>query len=367
MKRFREMEAAQKPKDLSKAREKERKREEKELKRLAAATGVKLAAAPAASLASVTPAVAPIGGSKGSGWGSTFKQTELNSVGFKKSGWAAVASPVSTSTSYTSPNSSGSGLAPAEPFTSSTGPMKGGWASTSASTATDSPAPPLPPTEVGAHISSGELPPGRKLPTFTRGGFTNLDTTSEPIAALNDLSIRSTPSSTGDDSRASSWAPARITNALVLPSPPSEPAAPPPPAPPSTAPPPPPPLDAPPSPPGDLSPEYGNRLQNASPERSHDALGNFGYNGRPGVPHNDGRHSEPWPMDVDGGDRYGQSHSRSGSWQSERPPYSSDGYDQEAGRPGYGYGTRGTHRGYQSLRGQGYGRGRGYYGGDGRR
>jgi hypothetical protein len=366
------MEAARRPKDNSKAREKERKREEKELKRLAAATGVKLAATSAASIANATPIVAPTGDSKGSGWGSTFKAADSSSGGFKKSGWAAVASPASPSTNYSSPNPSGSersGWALAEP--SNTGFKKGGWASISPSPATDSPAPPRsppppPPTDIGTHLPSDE----RKLPIFTRGGFTNLDTTSEPIAAPDLPPMRSAHSWTENAShaqwKASSWAPATIaSNASVPPLPLLEPAAPPPPAPPSTTPPPPP-LDTPPSPPGDLLSEYSNPFQNADPgPHRHDATGDFGYSRRARVTYDSDRHSEPCAMDVDDSDPYGQGLSRIGGWQSQRPPYPSSGYDQEAGRPGYG--GRARDHGYQSSRGHGRGRGGGYHGRDGQR
>ena len=377
MQRFKEMEARQRPKDNSKVREKERKREEKELKRLAAASGVKLAATPATSVPNAAPVAAtavaaPTGVSQGGGCSSAFKTADSNSGGFKKSGWAAVASTAPTSGGDSSPNPSGSGKSawgPAEPSTSNTGFRKVGWTSISAASApADRPPPPRsppppPPADAGADIPSIGLPPapshGGKLPTFTRGGFTNLDTTSERIATSELPSTPRGPSETENGVsrmqwKTSSWAPATIaSNVPMSPSPPVEAATP---LPPHTTPPPPPP-DNPPPLPGDRPFEYGNRSLNAIPGRRFDGSGNT-YDARD-------RQAGPWAMDVDDierDDRQGHP-----GWQSREANYLARGYGRDAGQPGYAYGAGGRDRGYQNSRGHGYGGGRGYRAGNGRR
>lgn len=370
------MEAAQRPKDNSKAREKERKREEKELKRLAAASGVKLATtAAAASVANpaavpTTSVVAPTGGSKGGGWGNAFKAADSNPGGFKKSGWAAVASSAPILTNDSPPNPGGSGTgdrALAAPSTSNIGFKKGGWTSISASAApADSPAPPRsppppPPSDIDTRALPDEPPLGGKPPAFTRGRFTNLDTTSEPLAVPGQPPTSDTSSLNENGvprvQLKTSIAPMTImSDAAMAPSPPKEPAAPPPPAPPNTTPPPPPPDYDPPSPPRDRPTAYDNRIRDVNSGRRFDGPEN-GYNGRPSDPYNSDGHTEPWAMDVDDRDDR-QRHFRGGGWQR---------HDRDASRPGYGYGSGGRDRGYQNLRGHGYGGGRSYYAGDGRR
>ncbi|SRR5258708_6557392 len=160
------MEAARKPKDMSKAREKERKREEKELKRLAAASGVKLAAAPMPLVPPVTSAppssdVIPAEATSSVGGWATFKKNQ--SSGFKSSGWAAV---------------SGSPAVTTESDGATGAPKTGGWTRVARSSTIQS----VPATTRGTasvidkSIVSGISEP-RGNPIFQSSGFTQLDTT----------------------------------------------------------------------------------------------------------------------------------------------------------------------------------------------
>ncbi|KAF8313364.1 uncharacterized protein EI90DRAFT_3159705 [Cantharellus anzutake] len=174
--RFKDMEAAQKPKDISKAREKERKREEKELKRLAAASGVKLAAIPkpvvpvtlASQPVDTTLADVPPNGG-GGGW-TSFKKN--NSGGFRPAGWATV-------------QGSSSGTPGTTGASGTTG--TGGWARVTRSASSPDGQPMSAITAPSPGIVKDGLtdtPKPRGNPIFQSSGFTRLDTTTDIQSTL---------------------------------------------------------------------------------------------------------------------------------------------------------------------------------------
>ena len=163
------MEAARKPKDNSKAREKERKREEKELKKLAAASGVKLAAAAKSAVPPMVSApsssdVASGEATSGVGNWSTFKKSQ--SGGFKPSGWATV---------------SGTPLGTTESDGATGAPNTGGWARVSGSISSSNVqlAPATAPESMTIQSSARGTSELHGNTVFQSSGFTQLDTTSD--------------------------------------------------------------------------------------------------------------------------------------------------------------------------------------------
>ncbi|KAM5538228.1 hypothetical protein V8D89_008115 [Ganoderma adspersum] len=165
--RFRDMQLAQRAnrnteEEVSKRKEKERKREEKELRKIAKAAGVKMVKPPVAVAAADEASSTPGSGSVGSGGG------------FKKSGWATVAtSTADTSmTSSEPPKRSGWATVGEGQAASDTAGGGGGWAPVSASTSSASAPTPTPP--------SASAPAPRvdytSAPAFRTGGWTSLET-----------------------------------------------------------------------------------------------------------------------------------------------------------------------------------------------
>ena len=216
------MEASQRPKDTSKAREKERKREEKELKRLAAASGIKLGAVPATIPPAMTPVPASTAEAGTTGGWAGFKKKD---GGFKSSGWATV-SPASNNPEP--PNSTKSGWSrvghPPQP-------SGGGWNSVQSQISEAAGPPPPPPTSLPPQPPPPSVNARHLAPSFQRSGFTNLDTTTpSPTleASLASSVATSTTSSSGG------WASVSTPSLGTHAQPPTF-APPPPPSPPTTS------------------------------------------------------------------------------------------------------------------------------------
>lgn len=131
--------------ELDRRKEKERKREEKELRKMAAAIGIKMSKPAEGGLLAVPTAgdSVPIGESSNS-------VPEQKPIGFKKSGWAAVSSPAALASDF----SRGGGNSTAEPVRPQQ--PSGGWTKVSA-------APPQPPAYESSHFRTGgwrSLDPG---------------------------------------------------------------------------------------------------------------------------------------------------------------------------------------------------------------
>ncbi|EKM83411.1 hypothetical protein AGABI1DRAFT_110077 [Agaricus bisporus var. burnettii JB137-S8] len=162
--RFKDMQANARPKaqeEIDRRKEKERKREERELRKIAAAAGIKVPKVTPAVPAPTPAAVTPVGVSaesdgtpseKKRGWASVGDPSAAvsTSTGFKKSGWATVGSSSTPQPSQTSDQAKSSNWAPAP----------------SASI------PPQPPM-TSRHTSH--------TPSFRTGGWTSLDTTSDTV------------------------------------------------------------------------------------------------------------------------------------------------------------------------------------------
>ncbi|KAF4572695.1 hypothetical protein EYR36_007205 [Pleurotus pulmonarius] len=146
--RYRDMQANARiiPKEeLDRRKQKERKREEKELRKMAAAIGIKMPKPAEGGLSAVPTAgdSVPIGESSNSA-------PEQKPTGFKKSGWAAVSSPAAPASGF----SRGGGNSTAEPIRPQQ--SSGGWTKVSA-------APPQLPADEGSHFRTGgwsSLDPG---------------------------------------------------------------------------------------------------------------------------------------------------------------------------------------------------------------
>lgn len=123
--------------EIDKRKEKERKREEKELRKIAAASGVKMTKStllPSGAPA-LAPAVNPVVEPKPSGWVNISNSTDAAN-GFKKAGWATVGS------SQTVPAPAGWTTAGSPSSASLSASQSGGWSSL------DERPPPLPPANV---------------------------------------------------------------------------------------------------------------------------------------------------------------------------------------------------------------------------
>ena len=163
--RFRDMQAAQRAsrnteEEVNKRKEKERKREEKELRKIAKAAGVKMVKPPVATVPTAPPPEDP------------------SSSGFKKSGWATVATPAEQ------PKRGGwASVKDSQPASSSSG----GWATASA-------APPVVNPSTQASSSSRDVtephrPHNTSAPAFRTGGWTSLETS----VGMSPQSTSSTP------------------------------------------------------------------------------------------------------------------------------------------------------------------------------
>ncbi|KAF7437055.1 hypothetical protein PC9H_003889 [Pleurotus ostreatus] len=144
--RYRDMQANARiiPKEeLDRRKEKERKREEKELRKMAAAIGIKMSKPAEGGLLAV-----PTPGDSISNGESSPSVPEQKPTGFKKSGWATVSSPAAPTSGF----SRGSGNPPAEP--AHLQQPSGSW--------TKVPAPPPQPSTY-------------ESPHFRTGGWSSLD------------------------------------------------------------------------------------------------------------------------------------------------------------------------------------------------
>ncbi|KAF5368350.1 hypothetical protein D9758_002377 [Tetrapyrgos nigripes] len=200
--RFKDMQASARMKpqeEINKRKEKERKREERELRKIAAASGIKVAktATVPASVASSSTTTAPAlattddsstGTKSSAGWATVSGSGDSAQSSFKKSGWATVGASSSQSTQVLdAPKSSSGGWATvsssaegSKPSSSSTGPAF--------RTGVD-----FKSTAVVlwlATVSSAEAPelvaklPSAGAPAFRAGGWSSLDTQSDPSNPL---------------------------------------------------------------------------------------------------------------------------------------------------------------------------------------
>ncbi|KAJ3479186.1 hypothetical protein NLI96_g9239 [Meripilus lineatus] len=177
--RFRDMQAAQKislgtKDEIDKRKEKERKREEKELRKIAKAAGIKMAKPPTSgvNVPSSTPASEPA--------------TDPKPSGFKNAAWS-------------SPNTASQSPGPS-------GLKQSGWNSVGPSNSPGAPAgspqPPPPPQPTPTFSSSYSGPP----PAFRTGGWTSLDTTGTETPAPSQRSSVPIPSTQTADPPSSGWA-----------------------------------------------------------------------------------------------------------------------------------------------------------------
>ncbi|KAM6497918.1 G-patch-domain Zn-finger DNA-binding protein [Amanita muscaria] len=174
--------------EVGKRKEKERKREEKELRKIAAANGVKMSK-PAVTGAAATAAIIEPSASadttasnKSSGWVSLSASSSAASQGFKQSRWSTVSGPLPPTTNPTPTPLSG---APAPPTPRPPSPP--------------SDAPPPPPTSGWQKVSSSSEPPRPSAPAFRTGGWTTLDPATVPVSPFPPLAARSRPSSPRPD------------------------------------------------------------------------------------------------------------------------------------------------------------------------
>ncbi|KAL0950882.1 hypothetical protein HGRIS_007641 [Hohenbuehelia grisea] len=148
--------------ELDRRKEKERKREEKELRKIAAAAGIKM---PKSAATTITPTSADA--QPGSDMDVEPKQS-----GFRQAGWASVSSASNLSS------------APAGQSSQSAG-GRGGWNTVGNATVTSAPLPPPsnPPPSSGGWSTASNPPSSHPSHTtsFRTGGWTSLDTGSSHI------------------------------------------------------------------------------------------------------------------------------------------------------------------------------------------
>ncbi|KAJ7655060.1 hypothetical protein DFH06DRAFT_489400 [Mycena polygramma] len=179
--------------DLDKRKEKERKREEKELRKIAAANGIKMAKPPAAVISALAPAD-PVGAGSmdvdgaplNAGWASASASRSTDSQpGFRKSGWATVGSSSTHAPPIPEPAVASGGGGPPPPSSSGHPAFRNaGWTSLESGSTQSSPPPPPPPSAAAPPppppANNAPPPPADYAPPPLRaGGWSSVSSSTE--------------------------------------------------------------------------------------------------------------------------------------------------------------------------------------------